>query len=178
MLGQDWCKLFRFGGLQLKNLFIVKEQFYRSKMRIFLQQITVWIPLWISFFRYSRETNLLNMVPRVHRVPKCLSVWVPLYPSALQLPKCQSAWLPKFPSELSARMLKFPSSAQVPKCLEYPSVLEVPKCLSALEVPYRKSVLLVPNIPMTALWVKKVWNIIRIGLINHCVKSFQIRRFF
>ena len=76
--------------------------------------------------------SLLNKVPQVPRVPKCLIAQVPKClecPSALQMSecfKCPSAQVPWVPKCLSA--------IRVPKCLrcpECPSTLRVPqKCLS------------------------------------------------
>ena len=72
--------------------------------------------------------SLLNKVPRVPRVPKCLSAQVPfecLNTQVLWVPKCPSAQVP----------FECPSvpSAQVPKCLEFPSSQVPFKCLECLK---------------------------------------------
>ena len=97
------------------------------------------LQIYISHSYWIYILSLLNKVPRVPQVPKCLSTRVPKCPSSLQVLKC--------PVLLSAQAYKCPSSAQVPQVFrcqnfqmplvpEHPSVLWVPKCLwSAFEFP-------------------------------------------
>ena len=85
---------------------------------------------------------------------------------------------------LSAQVLKCSSSARVPECLKCSSAKE-PKCSSSTQVPLEFpwselrvslecpwGVLLVPNLHLSALWVKKVCNISRnVNSVNR-VNSF------
>ena len=79
--------------------------------------------------------SLVNKMPGVPRVHKCLSAQVPKYPSSARVPKSLSAQVPKCPSDLwVTKCLKCPS-AQVTLVVECPSALWVP------EYPKRPSVL-------------------------------------
>ena len=122
-----------------------KKMFQKNVRKYFLSGFSLFLGLGLKSVPGSMY--ILSLLKKVPRVPEC--------PSVLWVAECPSIWVPKCPSALSARVLKCPSSAQVPKCLEYLIAKALFLCPSAqmLFECHWGDLRVLLECPWSALWV-------------------------